>query len=592
MIFSDSDSDEAAQGEGPGPAVPQPAAPLCQGGLLAPGAGDYADTAEAKFAEEARPCPFSTAELDFLRLAREKNIPGPLWRGILKWHNAHLRFSVREDPRTYSSAVAARYQAEDKHQHDATHVHTTQLALEPRTVTPFTDPVWLIQDILLDTGLLGSMDLLPQLQRNDPFGPLNKVSHAQRRCARCDCPVRAVVLLRALCSFCARPTAPDKVAHAQRRCARCDCPVRAVVLLRALCSFCARSAAPALFLICSARAATGCLQDGALVVPMGPVYTEACDGAWWVRTQKKCSQAGVYLIAYVLYLDGTWLTKSGTRKSKPLCLSLANLPGKAFRKSAAKRIICQVPDFPCTKKDFGKEEAKAANREQYHDTFQQVCFCAHEMHAPARACAPCAGTHPLCFILTSCARTSPLCARMQVLSSLRHLNGQEVELYVPERTPSGAWRLMRRLCRICLMVLAADYPERCLVCGCRGGADTAYPCTTCQCTKAELGDPLFGARGLPLREAPDEQDRRSRLTAAVNGRARGAVGPARAEATEQSMHITRGPLALEGLDLGEHPRGVSAMHAAVPPDWLHVVYEGIGKDVVGWVCQLAQVRVL
>jgi hypothetical protein len=181
---------------------------------------------------------------------------------------------------------------------------------------------------------------------------------------------------------------------------------------------------------------------------------------------------------------------------------------------------------------------------------------------------------------------------MQVLSSLRHLNGQEVELYVSERTPSGAWRLMRRLCRICLMVLAADCPERCLVCGCRGGADTAYPCTTCQCTKAELGDPLFGARGLPLREAPDEQDRRSRLTAAVNGRARGAVGPARAEATEQSMHITRGPLALEGLDLGEHPRGVSAMHAAVPPDWLHAVYEGIGKEVAGWVCQLAQVRVL
>ena len=100
MIFSDSDSDEAAQGEGPGPAAPQPAPPLCQGGLLAPGAGDYADTAEAKFAEEARPCPFSPAELDFLRLAREKNIPGPLWRGILKWHNAHLRFSVREDPRT------------------------------------------------------------------------------------------------------------------------------------------------------------------------------------------------------------------------------------------------------------------------------------------------------------------------------------------------------------------------------------------------------------------------------------------------------------------------------------------------------------
>jgi len=179
---------------------------------------------------------------------------------------------------------------------------------------------------------------------------------------------------------------------------------------------------------------------------------------------------------------------------------------------------------------------------------------------------------------------------MQALASLRHLNGQEVELYVPERGASGEWQLTRRMCRICMMVLAADYPERCLMCGCRAGAETAYPCTTCQCPKEQLGDPLFGARGLPLRAAAEEQERRARLTAALNGRAHGAVGPARKEATEQSMHITGGPLALEGLDLGEHARGVSPMHAAVPPDWLHVVYEGIGKEVVAWVCQLAQVR--
>ena len=175
MIFSDSDSDD-----GRAAARPPPAAPRADRGLLrpapaCPGAGDYAETAAAKFAEETRPCPFSPAELDFLRLAREKNIAGPLWRGILKWHNAHLHFRVREDPRTYSTAVATRYQAEDKHQHEAIHTHTTQLALVPRTTTPFTDPIWLIQDILLDTGLLGNMDLLPQLRRNDPFGPLNKV---------------------------------------------------------------------------------------------------------------------------------------------------------------------------------------------------------------------------------------------------------------------------------------------------------------------------------------------------------------------------------------------------------------------------------
>ena len=175
MIFSDSDSDDDRAAARPPPAAPRADRGLLRPAPACPGAGDYAEAAAAKFAEETRPCPFSPAELDFLRLAREKNIAGPLWRGSLKWHNAHLHFRVREDPRTYSTAVATRYQAEDKHQHEAIHTHTTQLALVPRTTTPFTDPIWLIQDILLDTGLLGNMDLLPQLRRNDPFGPLNKV---------------------------------------------------------------------------------------------------------------------------------------------------------------------------------------------------------------------------------------------------------------------------------------------------------------------------------------------------------------------------------------------------------------------------------
>ena len=97
---------------------------------------------------------------------------------------------------------------------------------------------------------------------------------------------------------------------------------------------------------------------------------------------------------------------------------------------------------------------------------------------------------------------------------------QGIGLYVPERGPSGEWQLTRRLCRACLMALAVDYPERCLVCGCRGGARAACPCTTCQCTKEELGGPLFGARGLPLRAAPDWQDRRARLPYCHRQRAR------------------------------------------------------------------------
>ena len=91
--------------------------------------------------------------------------------------------------------------------------------------------------------------------------------------------------------------------------------------------------------------------------------------------------------------------------------------------------------------------------------------------------------------------------------------------------------------------------------------------------------------GLPLRTT-EEQERRARLEAVVR-EGRGGVGDARREATAHSLNLAEGPMALEGLDLGVREPGVSEMHAAIPPDWLHVVYEGIGKSTVTWIVQLA-----
>ena len=287
-----SDSDEgAAADEGRGSTADTFfTGPAASGGadacVLTPDPGVYAESAGLKLLEEGRPCPFSPAEMDFLRLTENNHLHTRLWQAILKWHNAHVGSKVREDPRTYSANVAARYRAEDKHQHTASHEHTTPLALVPFTKVPFTDPVWLIQDILLDSSILGNMDLLPQLRSNTPYGPLNASEFA--------------------------------------------------------------------------------------LAPAEPSYSEACDGQWWIRTQQRAASNGEYLIAYVMYLDGTWVTSSGARKCKPLSITLANLPGAAFRKNSAKRIICQVPDFPCTKKDTGKAEAKAGHRAHYHSIIRQV----------------------------------------------------------------------------------------------------------------------------------------------------------------------------------------------------------------------------
>ena len=125
------------------------------------------------------------------------------------------------------------------------------------------------------------------------------------------------------------------------------------------------------------------------------VYREVSDGEWWQRTLLSCIASGLYLIAFVLYLDGTWLTKSGNRKAKPLCLAVANHPGAVFRSSKAKRIICQVPEFPCTKKDFKIPEVKTSNRQMYHGIFTKVCAVLSFRNAKARfAC--CKALFALC----------------------------------------------------------------------------------------------------------------------------------------------------------------------------------------------------
>ena len=178
-------------------------------------------------------------------------------------------------------------------------------------------------------------------------------------------------------------------------------------------------------------------------------------------------------------------------------------------------------------------------------------------------------------------------AILKALSSLRHLNGKPVDLLLPHRdVQTGKHHLVKTTCRVACALASADYPERLILLNAKGGHETAYPCTGCLVTKEETGNPDFAMRGgLPLRTT-EEQERRARLEAVVR-EGRGGVGDARREATAHSLNLAEGPMALEGLDLGVREPGVSEMHAAIPPDWLHVVYEGIGKSTVTWIVQLA-----
>ena len=110
-----------------------------------PAVSKYAETAAAKCAEEKNPCPFSDAELAFVRMADEFKLPRTAWGAILKWHNSHSGSYLRQDPRTYTKAITERHCAEDTHQHVAAYEHSSPLALMRITNVAFTDPLWVIQ---------------------------------------------------------------------------------------------------------------------------------------------------------------------------------------------------------------------------------------------------------------------------------------------------------------------------------------------------------------------------------------------------------------------------------------------------------------
>ena len=68
----------------------------------------------------------------------------------------------------------------------------------------------------------------------------------------------------------------------------------------------------------------------------------------------------------------------------------------------------------------------------------------------------------------------------------------------------------------------------------------------------------------------------------------GQIGAADKAAKEASMHLDGYPLALDGIDFGEQPQDAGRFWA-VAPDWMHVYYEGIGKDLLDWIVGLCKV---
>ena len=84
------------------------------------------------------------------------------------------------------------------------------------------------------------------------------------------------------------------------------------------------------------------------------------------------TREGELLICVILYLDKTWLTKSGQRTAKPLSSTLGNFPRAVYNTNAAKRLICQVPEFPCAKADIQKDKAARGSRVMYNDVIHQT----------------------------------------------------------------------------------------------------------------------------------------------------------------------------------------------------------------------------
>ena len=146
------------------------------------------------------------------------------------------------------------------------------------------------------------------------------------------------------------------------------------------------------------------------------------------------------LIVVGLYSDKTNLTPTHSVGTKPLGLTILNLPEKARNSDRGKRVVCQVPELPLTSKMASKKSkpkpVQSAVRECWHAGVRGAL-------APLR----------------------------------RAQQGTGTWLYVPTK---GV-----RLCKIVLGPFSNDYPEGKQATNLKQWP-SQFPCNTCWCDKGEV----------------------------------------------------------------------------------------------------------
>jgi hypothetical protein len=97
----------------------------------------------------------------------------------------------------------------------------------------------------------------------------------------------------------------------------------------------------------------------------------------WEETEKK--NPGVELLPLIFYLDGTWVSRTGSSAIKPIAMTLGNFELKLSNLDIAKRLVGFMPALRGTKKQRENNMYKRTAAHVYHTAFAEILKSVAEM---------------------------------------------------------------------------------------------------------------------------------------------------------------------------------------------------------------------
>jgi hypothetical protein len=250
----------------------------------------------------------------------------------------------------------------------------------------------------------------------------------------------------------------------------------------------------------------------------------------WEDAEKR--HPGIGILPLVFYLDGTWVSRTGSSSIKPIAMTLGNFELGLSNRDIAKRLVGYMPGLQGTKSQRKKELYKQAAAHVYHTSFAEI---------------------------------------LKSVVDMQKQGGGVFRIY-GESEP----RLLMPL----VAIIIQDLPEGHLLTATKDSGNTPRPCISCFVGVEEVADPVASctaAKGRPRTTT----GMKSAITELANKLRRpersGENCKTQLEETARkslSAHIMRN--AFWDVDFGTD----NGIYGAVVPDRLHEWWEGIVKYII------------